>query len=128
MKNEAKELTETEIEFRTSAINQLIVAQKNRITSGSCTPYAGTMTLLALEMILKSLKEDITIILPNKIFGKKFTNSLAVCLGILQVPKVKIDDATLWLWGRSRMALVDRAYYLTNKHKFWGTFVNEVRV
>lgn len=122
------ELTDAEISAREVAINGMIISQRNRISTGACKAVEGTITLIVLETLRKTLKEDVTVIFPNKEFGAKFTKSLAVVIGILGAPKMKVDDVTIWIWGRSRLHLVEMPYYKTNKQKFWGTFVNEIRL
>ena len=128
MTEETKQLTDQEITQREASINMMIVAQKKRITNGSAKAVDGTITLIVLETLRKALKDDVTVILPTPEFAEKFIKSLAIVMGILKVPQRKIDSQVLWVWDRSRLALTNREYYRANKSKFWGTFVNEIRL
>ncbi len=122
------EMTDADIAIREGTLRKLGADQKKRIADGKVNVAKGTMTLMVIEMLTLALREDVTVVLPEgEFFHKRFTNGLAIIVSLLSVQWEKLNDQTLWVWGRSRLSIINRAYYLANRKQFWGTKVVEVR-
>jgi len=121
-------LTQYEIDIRERSIHKLKEAQLDRITKGKVNVAKGMITVIALEMLAQAITKDVTVILPNDVFAKKFSSALGVCLNIMKVPAKRLDPSTLWLWDRSRLMLTNPTYYTLNKKQFWGSKVEEIRL